>query len=267
MQTSSPSDRSTPAQYSAKALPPDYILEPLSLQKHFQETYFTLRLGIAILGLALPILLVSVAWLRARVGLQASMSAYYFAGNGIVRDIFVGVLVAVGAFLILYRGFSRQEDIALNFAGFFAVAVAMFPMEWQCGTNCSPVSVHGTAAILFFACIAYVCLARAMDTVNLLDDSKRIDYYKARYKTIGTLMIISPLAALILNGALQSKGRESYAVFFIEAFAVWVFSAYWLIKSKEMRESSAEKRAALGEVRRAKRHRRLLPDDAIIVPQ
>ncbi|TPV47828.1 hypothetical protein FJ661_20130 [Pseudarthrobacter phenanthrenivorans] len=43
-----------------------------------------------------------------------------------LRDIFVGVLVAIGACLIVYRG-KPVEDLALNVAGFYAMFVAFVP--------------------------------------------------------------------------------------------------------------------------------------------
>ena len=43
-----------------------------------------------------------------------------------LRDIFVGVLVAIGACLIAYRG-RPVEDLALNIAGFYAMFVAFVP--------------------------------------------------------------------------------------------------------------------------------------------
>ena len=255
------------APLSAKAVPEGYTLEPLKLEDNFQETYFTLRWGIAVLGILLPVLLVGVAWVRAGISAQGSMSAYYYAGNGVVRDIFVGVLIAVGASLVLYRGFSQAENIALNLAGVFAAVVAMFPMEWQCGANCSAWSVHGVAAVLFFLCIAYVCLVRAADTLVLLSDDKKIRRYKATYYTIGALMIASPFAAVIVSAVLRRQGTESIKVLLIEWFGVWVFAAYWIAKSIELRETSATERAARGEFKRATRHRRFRFDDAIIVPQ
>lgn len=43
-----------------------------------------------------------------------------------LRDIFVGVLVAIGSCLIVYRG-RPVEDLALNVAGFYAMFVAFVP--------------------------------------------------------------------------------------------------------------------------------------------
>jgi hypothetical protein len=215
------------------------------------------------IAVTLPILLYVAAKLLRGVGLQNSMSAYYYAGDGIVRDVFVGVLVAVGALLYLYKGFSDAENIALNLAGIFAVVVALFPTQWQCEPACTLLSVHGTAAILFFACIAYVCLLRAADTLILLRDDKQIAKYKRSYEALGILMIVSPLAAFVGSSVLR---RSSALVFFIEAFAVWVFAAYWFAKSRELRQTSADNRVLEGRMKRVKIPRAGRADQAAIVP-
>jgi hypothetical protein len=180
-----------------------------------------------------------------------------------MRDVFVGVLVAIGAFLYLYKGFSRAENYALNFAGVFAVAIALFPMQWQCAPACSWFSVHGAAALLFFACIAYVCLFRSSDTLALITDDKTIARYKRVYRTLGLCLVFSPLAAFVVSGVLQ---RSSAWVFFIEAFAVWSFAAYWLWKSLELRHTNAERLALQGKAARVKVPRRGQGDRAGIVP-
>jgi hypothetical protein len=65
------------------------------LQDHMLGTYHSLRLGIFFAGLALPFALWLIGGWRG-VGLQGSMSAYYWTP---MRDVFVGVLVAVGFLL------------------------------------------------------------------------------------------------------------------------------------------------------------------------
>lgn len=155
---------------SPTVLDSSYEDEPIKLREHVLATYLSLRMGIAFLGGILPPLLVVVGWIWGSAGLQSSMSAYYYAGNGAARNEFVGVLITIGAFLYLYKGFSQEENIALNLAGIFAVGVALVPMPWDCGAGCPRISAHGIFAILFFICIAYVCLARAMDTLPLLKD-------------------------------------------------------------------------------------------------
>lgn len=56
--------------------------------------------------------------------LETSISAYY---GGPVRDVFVGVLIAVAACLVAYQGSTVLEDYNLNGAGFYAAFVALVP--------------------------------------------------------------------------------------------------------------------------------------------
>jgi hypothetical protein len=53
-----------------------------------------------------------------------SVSAYYYTP---ARTVFVGGLVAFGASLIAYKGRAPEEDVALNFAGYMAILVAIVP--------------------------------------------------------------------------------------------------------------------------------------------
>lgn len=55
------------------------------------------------------------------------MSAFYGANDAGMRNWFVGILWAVGSFLILYKGFRAAEDWLLNLAGGFAILTAMTP--------------------------------------------------------------------------------------------------------------------------------------------
>jgi hypothetical protein len=55
------------------------------------------------------------------------MSAFYGAYDGDMRNWFVGTLCAVGAFMVLYKGFTFAEEMALNAAGLSAALVAMTP--------------------------------------------------------------------------------------------------------------------------------------------
>lgn len=260
--------------------PPDFVIEPGSLQNHILGTYFNLRIGIAVLGFALPVMLAIVGRLLG-IPLQRSISAYYHAvatapvcpasatawPAGTLRNEFVGILIAVAAFLYLYKGFSKSENIALNLAGLFAAGVALIPTGWPPCEQTHGVTVHGASAVLFFLSIAYVCLFRAADTLSLIDDPDRRGTYQVWYRWIGALMVISPLAATMVNDFFTRPGSQSSRVFFIEAFGVWTFAGYWLVKSLELRQTSAERRAITGTVARAKKHRPGLPDDARLLDQ
>jgi hypothetical protein len=210
---------------------------PEDLKQHIAATYRTLRVGLALLGLTLPFVLFGAGQLRAGLELQPSMSAYYHAGDGALRDVFVSFVSAVGALLILYKGVRPLEDWALNFAGLFAIGVAWVPTQKEC-VDCAPISLHATCAVLFFFCIGYVCVFRASDTLGLIQDQKKHASYKRLYRFIGGLMILSPLAAVVVSFLVDAG---SSLVFYVEAAGVLVFSGYWFVKTIELQGSNADR--------------------------
>ncbi len=221
-------------------------MESNQLQQHVFASYRSLRVGMAIMGIAFPLVL----WLGGKfqgMPLQASMSAYYHqvAGPHSMRDWFVGILFAIGAFLYLYKGFSKLEDWALNIGGACAIGIATCPMPWNCAPYCG-FSIHYVFAICFFLCIAYVCIFRASDTLHLLQDRQRERKFQATYRALGILMIISPLAALLM--ALVFMRLKEYT-FFAELTGIWTFAFYWLVKSRELSVTNAEQLALGGRLK------------------
>src|SRR5258706_5910903 len=91
------------------------------------RNYLTLRKLIGILGIALPL----VMWLGEPVlcpgaGRQPTISHYYYT---LMRDAFVGILWALGIFMVCYRGTRRWDDLASTVAGLCATVVALFPTK------------------------------------------------------------------------------------------------------------------------------------------
>jgi hypothetical protein len=211
------------------------------LQRHIESTYLSLRVGIALIGVTLPVML----WLggsTAGSSLLGSMSAYYYTG---MRNVFVGALCAVGVALVLYKGFSREEDLALSLAGVLAICVALFPTA-EGGQRTIVSNVHVIAAVGFFLCLAYVSVFRASDTLLLVRDVNRAHLLERAYRMLGAAMVASPAFALVLARVLQSPGSDSSVVFFVEAFGVWAFAAYWIVKSRELKQTNADRAAAQG---------------------
>ena len=160
-----------------------------------------------------------------------------------MRNWFVGILWAIGFLLILYQGFSQLEDWLLNFAGGFAMLTAMTPCNCAGQEALDKSQAHTAFAVLFFICMACVCLFCARDTVTLLPKKSDQDKFRRTYFTIALLLFASPLAALAVA---YFAGAQASLLFFIESFAVWVFAAYWAVKSAEIKITSAERRALYG---------------------
>ncbi len=85
-------------------------------------TYSSLRWLLFILPLVLFVATVGTAITQGY--LETSISAYY---GGPVRDVFVGVLIAVAVCMVAYQGATTLEDYTFNGAAFYAVLVALIP--------------------------------------------------------------------------------------------------------------------------------------------
>jgi len=210
------------------------------IKDHIFSSYFNLRIGMGIIGIVLPILLWLIALLIEKQGLLPSMSAYY---HTISRDVFVGSLFAIGAASYLYKGYSTAENIAMNLAGLCALGVAIFP------TNCPKVDgivctaksysdIHMVFAVLFFLLIAIVCIFLSRNTLIYVSDAAKRKRYNLTYRIIGILMIFLPILVLIQSYEFMKIVPGNKAIFWMEALAIWSFSAFWLLKTKEIKETS-----------------------------
>jgi hypothetical protein len=203
------------------------------LPRSIELTYRTLRLGLGVVAFALPLVLALIGFARG-ISLQGSISAYYHTS---MRDVFVGVLFAAGATLFLYKGFSPKEDWALNLAGTFAVLAALVPTPTD-----GRFSLHGTFAVLFFVCLAYVAIFRSRDTLVLIENPERLKHYRSLYFLLGAAMVALPLGAFVLVSLLEfdRDPDKRRAVYFVELFATWAFGFFWLAKSREIRRTQQE---------------------------
>ena len=109
---------------------PDVAVQPRETgpgSERYVRSYVTVRFAIGVLGLALPFVLVLVEPILfdGQPFPRGSLSAYYYSG---MRELFVGVLWAIGVFLVLYKltEFSWESRLS-TLAGFAVVLVALFP--------------------------------------------------------------------------------------------------------------------------------------------
>lgn len=222
------------------------------LKEHVFLTYYNLRIGIAIMGIVFPVCLAVSGYIKG-IPLQDSISAYYHAGGDhhFYRTFFVGLLFAIGVCLCLYKGFTNWENYALNMAGIFAIGVALFPMSWSGPEGdfteykfFGLVSAHYLSAVLLFLCIAYVCIWQAPFTLSLIKEEQKRKRYKNIYWALGAGMILSPIIALLFAFVIQ--GMQKYT-FIVETVGILIFASYWLIKSKEIKETNADEAAVMGQ--------------------
>jgi hypothetical protein len=223
------------------------------LRQQITSTYRALRLGLAALALAYPVVLVAGAWFYAHLPLARSLSEYYHIfhltqleyGKGLMRDAFVGLLFAQAALLYAYKGYTRMEDTALNLAAAMAVGIAIFPMAWPDPQGGFSLSAHGICAGLFFVSIAYVCIWRAQDTLPLIKDDKQRKTYLYIYRLLGLSMLLLPLVVMLM---FSFSTYNNSAIFWIEFASIYTFAAYWLVKSHEASVSQLDQKVAAGKL-------------------
>lgn len=224
------------------------------IQEHIYKTYIYLRVGMCILAFLLPFLLWDIGR-RNGVHLQDSMSAYYFAfapeSSNLrvfpMRVVLVGILFAIGCFLILYKGFSWIEDWLLNVAGAAAIITTLYPMQAPpyckdaLGPNCgTPIPyVHEAAGIVIFVCLALVAWLCTKESVGKLPVGPR-DKFRRWYRGLAIAMFLSPFVAIGAAALVRGYGIPGKTIFFIEWFMLWTFAFYWLLRSFELERSQFE---------------------------
>jgi hypothetical membrane protein len=120
-------------------------------------------------------------------------------------------------------------------------------MPWTVGkvTGFSP---HYVSAVTFFIFIAFVCMFCSGKTLKFMPDipnrDKVIARYRVRYRVLAIAMVLSPATAYVFN----EFTRQDSLVFWAEAFGIWAFGIYWLVKTKELSLSDVERRALKGEL-------------------
>jgi hypothetical protein len=208
-----------------------------------RRTYFALRAAAGFVAIILPVVLVGWgAWHGIPKHAMSSLSSFYWLSllpplhsNALLRNWFVGSLVAVGICLIAYEGYGALENRLLNLAGVAAIVVALFPMP--CGNALNPsqlcepfygrtMPIHYIAAITFFLLISATIWFCANDT--LVDVRPEVRHrWRRYYKAFAFAMIAAPLLAFV-------SAEEELRTIWVEVAGVWVFSGYWFTKSYEL---------------------------------
>lgn len=192
--------------------------------RHANLAFLIKSFGIGVTALAVPILLPLVG------GYEGHFSISYFYHVPATRDLFVGLLWALGLFLVLFQGLSRAENLLLSLAGVLLILVAMVPTSpVQC--NDTAIDWHEGFAVAFFACLFVVALGFSKRRLGYLLWPPLRARFERAYNLAGCLMIGLPLAAWALH---LWRGPEcGHAIFWMEAAAIAAFAFYWFVKTFE----------------------------------
>lgn len=215
----------------------------MSEDQNVKKTYRRIRNAIGVLGVSLPILLLGLPFVPFfKTVHQESISHYYYTN---LRELFTGVLCAVGLFLIRYKGtknssFFKSDGKLTNIAGAMAFGIALFPTDPDCW--CQKVYsivpyhykvlgyLHYGFAAIFFVFLAIISIN--VFTIGQVRNSNieiSIINENNIYRTCGILMLVCVVLVFILG-----LFDVHYATIICETLALFFFGFSWLIKGRAL---------------------------------
>jgi len=160
-----------------------------------------------------------------------SISASYHEG-GWSRDIFVGFLFAISAFLLAYNGRSKRQMVLSKLAAIAAMGVALFPCN--CGNHAELIpKVHGISAAVMFLVLAAFCylfFQRARGKGHLQAQWRASIYAICGITIIAAILII----ALDHFSGGTISARVSRLTFYGERAGLIAFGIAWLCASRAL---------------------------------
>ena len=195
---------------------------------------------IGIIAFALPVLVVLSEYLiNNQFGPLTSISAYYHTAG---RNVFVGSLFIVGAFLISYQGWYDEsikdkfwlskQGLLSKIAGVAAIFVALFPtkcnLDCYCVEICDEVAiVHGVSALVLFS-VLFIFSVHIFQYDEGYASPGRVNRNRMyKLSTIGYI-----IAGCIGVAHIFLQKHFDYFIFAAEFIALWSFGLAWFTSSK-----------------------------------
>lgn len=233
-----PSETQSTAPHRRHGVTPEEEL-PESFAPHAEAmvvSYLSVRRAIGVTGLLLPVVLWPGAWLLFGVPIQDNMSSYYHTP---VRDVFVGVLCAMGIFLYCYHGHDWVENWTANLGCVAALGVALFPFDKgndplnQTTLSGNLHSVFGAALFLtlaFYSLVRFPSHQRRERETAPHEMERNLIYWGSGVVILASLAAMGVYVAL--PGNLKSIFNRYHFMFWMEWVALWAFAAAWLTKGR-----------------------------------
>ncbi|MDC0737697.1 hypothetical protein N6L24_05365 [Cognatishimia sp. SS12] len=212
----------------------------------YLTTYFKIRTALGLIAAAFPIVILLGGYITEGAVLP-SISDYYFSS---MRDFVVGALVAIGIFLMFYRGdrprrSAWQQDVLGLSAGLASIGLALFPNKPHTRgvetffhaimDDRISVTLHFLSSFVFLTALTAFCLIRFAETASAAD--RRI------YRICGWMVISAGLAATFASFmrafdwfSARSLVENLHIIFWLEALGIWAFCLAWLRKGYAERQ-------------------------------
>ena len=183
-----------------------------------------IRLLIGIIALTLS----AVILVASSFAPLTSISASYHTS---ARDIFVGLLFVLGAFLMVYKGNTSGENWVANLGALAAWVAALCPTACDSCQNSIISIVHLCAGLTLFSVTAYFCLGPfkvAAESKPGLGAQRRIKIYLA----CGGIIVAWILFLAIAEFTMADFKRTYALTFWGETIMLWAFGIAWIVACK-----------------------------------
>ncbi len=188
-----------------------------------------------ILGMLLPFILTIGTQFFECKELQNAISTYYHTN---MRDLFVGILFAMGITFFCYNGYDKYDKIASWFASISIICIAIFPTnnESTClfglKLNISNTSsyLHNISATTLFITLAVMCLFLFTKSTPNPTEEKKVR--NKIYKSCGIIIFASLifLAIYMNTNILRLQFGHWKPVFLFESIMLLAFGFAWIVK-------------------------------------
>lgn len=194
---------------------------------------------VGVIALGMPIVLGGGGAILGRF--RIALSDYYYEPI-VLGDFFVGCLIAIGALLMTYRGWTPKVAQLASLAGIAALLVAFVPMSgWVSSEErIYPVVgywVHAISAGVLFSILAFFCLFVFTKIPHDEDGGHPAPTPAKRrrnliYRASGVTIALSAIGIAIGGQFGPDWWWESYATFWLEALILAAFGVSWLTQGR-----------------------------------
>jgi hypothetical protein len=215
-------------------------------------SYVQLRQLIGILGILLPVTCLIGGLILGHYGIQTTLSGYYYTN---MQDVFVGILVGVGMFLVTYKGYEFKDQLITTISGIAALGVAIFPCNmvgeplvkvgvFELASKYSNI-VHSVSALSFFLLLAI----NSIWIFTLSDHPERITINKKKRNRIYRFCgwsIIGGIVLLFVAVLFFPKNlvNNTPFIFTLESLMLLAFGISWLVKGETILKDDKDERVS-----------------------